>query len=369
MKKISIYVHIPFCISKCYYCDFASKGNANREDHHKYLKALQKELKSKKEYVKNFEIDTIYIGGGTPTILDAENLKYLFSILKKNFNIKEDVEYTIEANPETITREKLEIMKDYKINRMSFGLQTTNNKMLEEIGRVHTYEKFKDSYFMAREYVNNINIDLMFSLPNEKMEGLEKDIYEFLKLSPEHISTYSLIVEEGTKISKMNIVQDEDLDRNMYEYVKKALKSNGYKHYEISNFAKEGKESRHNNNYWLQNEYLGFGLAAHSYFDNVRCSNTYNINEYLNGDFAKRECEAIGEKEKIEEFMFLGLRMLDGVSKADFENKFNENIMDIYENEIIKLSEEKLIVCDGDKIKLTDKGIDLSNYVFGAFIK
>lgn len=374
-KEIGIYIHIPFCKQKCYYCDFVSYCNKDYliED---YIKAVKKEIK-----MQNIQsqITTVYIGGGTPSYI---NSKYIVEIMKeiKEKNISEEAEITIEVNPGTVTKEKLKQYKECGINRISIGLQSTQNKLLKQIGRIHDIKQFLETYKLAREVgFENINVDLMLGLPNQKIMDLKESLEKIIELQPEHISVYSLIVEDNTvisnKIEKGELqLPDEETERNMYWYVKNTLELNGYKHYEISNFAKENYESKHNMNCWEQKEYIGFGSAAHSYRDITRYSNTENVEEYIknvrSGKFERNRIihEVQKEDDKRKEFMLLGLRKIDGIKISEFKNRFGENPIYLYRNELNKLSSEKLIIIDEDNIRLTNKGIDLANLVWEEFV-
>ena len=286
-KEIGIYIHIPFCARKCFYCDFVSYAN-KEEKISDYINAITYEIESfAKEFSNDYIVTTIYIGGGTPSYIESTYIVSIIKELNKNYNIQSNAEITIEVNPGTVTRKKLQDYKKAGINRLSIGLQSTNDYLLKEIGRIHTYEQFLDVYFLAREVgFSNINVDLMIALPNQTMEILEDSLNKVVLLNPEHISVYSLILEEGTKLDeliskgKLELV-DEELERKMYWKVKNMLQENGYKHYEISNFAKKGYESKHNLNCWEQKEYVGFGVSAHSYYNKTRYSNTESIDQYI----------------------------------------------------------------------------------------
>ena len=379
MNELGIYVHIPFCMQKCYYCDFVSFANKeNRME--EYINALKKEIGYKKEELKERIINTIYIGGGTPSYLNKEYVIDIVNCIKENYNITDDCEITIEVNPGTVTEEKLIAYKNVGINRISIGLQSTNNKLLREIGRIHTYEQFLEVYKLARKIgFNNINVDLMLALPNQTIKDIKKSIKEITKLDPEHISIYSLILEENTKLEQLinegelELV-DENLERKMYWTVKNMLEENNYIHYEISNFSKKGYESKHNVNCWNQEEYIGFGLASHSYVNKKRFSNVYNLENYINNiEENKFEKNVIIEEEQdkeaqMKEYMMLGLRKISGISIQKFKNKFIENPIFIYYKELEKLTKEDLIEIDDDKIKLTEKGLDLANIVWQEFV-
>lgn len=382
MKKLGIYIHIPFCKQKCFYCDFVSYANQDTY-FKKYVQALSKEINN---FVDNNEIkvQTIYIGGGTPSLIDAKYIEEILHIFEKRKLLKETKEVTIEVNPGTINKEKLKIYKKAGINRLSIGLQSTEDKLLRKIGRIHCYDDFLRTYKIVREVgFENINVDLMIGLPNQRILDVKSSLEKIINLKPEppnHISVYSLIVEENTPIEKKLEsgeleLPDEELERNMYWYVKNFLELNGYKHYEISNFAKADYESKHNLDCWNQKEYIGFGVAAHSYIDDVRFGNTSSLEEYVRnceaGEFEKNkiidEVESdVFSKEK--EFMLIGLRKIDGVSIQDFKNKFGENPIFVFRDELNKLIEEKLLIIDFDRIKLTNKGLDLANIVWGYFV-
>ena len=375
MKELGIYVHIPFCKQKCSYCDFISYCDKN-DLIEKYIKALKQEIENSS--VNEYEISTIYIGGGTPSYIESKYISEILKTIKQKYNISKNVEITIEVNPGTVTKEKLRDYVEAGINRISIGLQSCNNNLLKMIGRIHTYEEFLSTYKLAREVgFKNINVDLMIGLPNQTLDDVKKSLEEISKLNPEHISVYSLIVEEGTpiekKIAKGQLkLPNEELEREEYWEVKKFLENLGYKHYEISNFAKTGYESKHNLNCWEQKEYLGFGAAAHSYMKKTRYSNTENIEKYINQEMQSEQLHIVHEVQKEEEqkkeYMLLGLRKIDGVQISSFKNKFGCNPIMEFKNELNKLTQEGLIEIDLDQIKLTEKGIDLANIVWEEFI-
>lgn len=384
MKELGIYVHIPFCKQKCSYCDFISYCNKN-DLVEKYIDALKQEIKNNIEDVSKYEISTIYMGGGTPSYIDSKYIGEILEIIKQKYNISKNAEITIEVNPGTATKEKLRCYVATGINRISIGLQSCNNNLLKMIGRIHTYEEFLNTYKLAREVgFKNINVDLMIGLPNQTLNDVKKSLEEIIKLKPEHISVYSLIVEEGTpiekKIAKGELkLPNEELERKEYWEVKSTLESSEYKHYEISNFAKSGYESKHNVNCWEQKEYLGFGVAAHSYINRTRYSNTENIEKYIKQEVRSEQCEVgtdglytvhevQNEEDQKKEYMLLGLRKIEGVQISSFKNKFGCNPIMEFKNELNKLVQEKLIEIDLDQIKLTQKGIDLANIVWEEFI-
>ena len=370
MKELGIYVHIPFCKQKCNYCDFISYVNKNNLVE-KYIETLKQEIKENAS--KEYEISTIYIGGGTPSYIENKHITEILETIKQNYNVSENAEITIEVNPGTASEEKLKDYAKAGINRMSIGLQTCNNNLLKMIGRIHTYEEFLDTYKMAKTIgFENINVDLMIGLPKQTLEDVTDSLEKIISLEPKHISVYSLIVEEGTiierKIESGELeLPSEEVERKEYWQVKNTLEKNGYKHYEISNFAKQGYESKHNMNCWEQKEYLGFGVAAHSYMNGKRFSNVETIEEYL-----QKNERIIHEEQDVEnqkkEYMLLGLRKINGVKILSFKNKFGANPIMEFKDELNKLVKEKLIEIDLDEIKLTNKGIDLANIVWEEFV-
>lgn len=372
-----IYIHIPFCKQKCYYCDFVSFAN-KEELIEKYLECLKKEIRNTLK--PKDKIDTIYIGGGTPSVIDSKFIKEILEEIYSIVGFDKNREVTIEINPGTLTREKIEIYKEAKINRVSIGLQATQDKLLKSIGRIHNFEQFKEAYNLVKQAgFTNINIDLMLGLPNQTIDDLEKSLNDVIALKPTHISLYSLILEEGTKLEELinsNKLKlpSEDVERQMYWKTKEILEKDGYTHYEISNFAKIGYESIHNSNCWKQQEYYGFGVSAHSYINNIRYSNIENLEKYIeyieNSEYNKiKETHEIQTKEtKAKEYMMLKLRTLQGVKIREYKEKFQENPLFVYRKEIEKLTKQDLIEVDLDNIKLTKKGLDFANEVWEEFI-
>lgn len=372
-----IYIHIPFCKRKCYYCDFISFSN-KCDSIGNYIEAVKKEIINT---LKNDEeIDTIYIGGGTPSFIDSTYIKELLDTIYSKVGRDESREVTIEINPGTITEQKLLDYKRNGINRISIGLQTHNDILLKKIGRIHTYAEFLKAYDMVEKAgFKNINVDLMLGLPTQTIKDLEQTIENVSKLNPNHISVYSLILEEGTKLkelidkSKLQL-PNEEYEREMYWYVKSKLEELGYTHYEISNFAKKGYESKHNSNCWKQHEYYGFGIAAHSYIDNTRYSNTEVLEKYIqniNDNKFKNNItinEEQSEEDKMKEYMMLNLRTLEGPSIQSFKAKFSNNPLYIFRKEIEKLTNLSLLEVDCDNIRLTNKGLDFANEVWKEFI-
>lgn len=388
MKDIGIYVHIPFCKHKCYYCDFISY--ANKESLvERYINVLIREITdvatgNRLDYENGidelFNVNTIYIGGGTPSFIESKYIVNIISTIKEYFKINENAEITLEVNPGTVNENKLKDYFNAGVNRLSIGLQATNDSLLKEIGRIHTYEEFLNTYKLARKIgFKNINADLMIGLPKQTIEDVEKAVNDLIKLGLEHISVYSLILEEGTVLEeqirsgKLKLPEDEK-EREMYWKVKSILEANGYIHYEISNFAKKGYESQHNLDCWRQKEYVGFGVAAHSYTNNVRYSNIENLEEYIeNYENDKLEetfifNEKLTHNMKVKEYMMLGLRKLNGVSIQEFKEKFAANPIYVFKNELEKLVNEDLLEIDGDYIRLTKRGLDLANLVWEEFV-
>ena len=374
MKELGIYVHIPFCKRKCAYCDFISfSGKARLIE--KYVEALKREINKCKIGKEDYMVKTIYFGGGTPSFIESKYIVEILEAIKEKFNISKNAEITIEINPGTVTEEKLKDYYEVGINRISFGLQSTNSQLLKLVGRIHSYSSFLEGYNLARKTgFKNINVDLMIGLPVQTLKDVQKDLSRIIELNPEHVSVYSLILEEGTRIeekikNKELYLPSEKLERKMYWEVKKKLEEAGYIHYEISNFAKAGYESKHNLSCWNQEEYLGFGLAAHSYFNNVRYSNTDDFEEYFDWpENSKIIHERQTDEDKQKEFMLLGLRKIEGVAISDFKNKFIENPIYLYRETLNKLVTQGLIEVDIDSIKLTNRGIDLANLVWEEFV-
>ena len=374
---LGLYIHVPFCAQKCYYCDFNSyKIKSNEKED--YLINIEKEMKFYKEEFKDKYFDTVFFGGGTPSILKIDELRKLVNYMFENFNIKKDAEITIECNPGTINKEKLKAIKEMGINRLSIGLQATQNYHLKSIGRIHTYEEFEKNYYDAIDVgLTNINIDLMYALPNQKEEEWKETLDKIIKLNPSHISAYSLILEEGTKLYDMYEnnefdLLDEDTDIDMYEYTINTLKKHGYSQYEISNYAKQGKECKHNIIYWKCDNYLGLGPGASGYINDIRYSNIKNLNEYnhkINQNIKPIDEEnKLNYKDKIEEFIFMGLRMNEGINLEVFKERFKIDFYELYKDVLDKLLERELVKLDKFNLSLTQKGREISNSVFIEFI-
>ena len=373
MKEISLYIHIPFCKQRCFYCDFPTFAGKEkfRED---YIKALVKEIEEK---CSDYLIKTIFIGGGTPSYLEENELEKLLITVSK-LNLSSKLEYSMECNPGTVNENKLKIMKKYGINRISFGLQSCNDNLLKKIGRIHTLEEFLENYNLARKVgFDNINVDLMYGLPNLTIKDWKKTLEKICELKPEHISAYSLIIEEGTAFYKLYEkdkleLPSEDEERIMDKITKDILKANGYHQYEISNFALDGKECEHNKVYWSLDEYIGVGSASSSYIDGYRFANTSNINDYI--EKISSNVSVVIDKyensieDEMEEFVFMGLRMVSGIDLLKFKKKFGVDINSIYKEVIEKNIKDRLLVVEENKMFLTTKGMELSNSVMSDFI-
>lgn len=369
---LELYVHIPFCVRKCQYCDFLSSPS-DEETKDRYIEALLKEIRAA-EHTENYEIVSVFIGGGTPSALKAEAIASIMRTLQEQFFFCEDAEVTIEANPGTVDLEKLTIYRNVGINRLSLGLQSTDAEELKLLGRIHSYEEFLKSYEWAREAgFSNINIDLMFAIPGQTGEAWRQHLYQVAELNPEHISAYSLIIEEGTPFAEQNLdLPDEDTEYQMYEDTAEILERYGYRQYEISNYAKQGYMCRHNAGYWQRREYLGFGLGASSLYGGMRFSNTHQMQEYLkesrNPDQIRKDVTVLSRNEQIEEFMFLGLRMTEGISEKKFEENFDVRLMDVYGDILQKYEETGFMEHIETKWRLTRKGIHVSNHILADFL-
>ena len=369
---LELYVHIPFCVRKCQYCDFLS-GPSDEETKDRYIEALLKEIRAA-EHTEDYEIVSVFIGGGTPSALKAEAIASIMRTLQEQFFFCEDAEVTIEANPGTVDLEKLTIYRNVGINRLSLGLQSTDAEELKLLGRIHSYEEFLKSYEWAREAgFSNINIDLMFAIPGQTGEAWRQHLYQVAELNPEHISAYSLIIEEGTPFAEQNLdLPDEDIEYQMYEDTAEILERYGYRQYEISNYAKQGYMCRHNAGYWQRREYLGFGLGASSLYGGMRFSNTHQMQEYLkesrNPDQIRKDVTVLSRNERIEEFMFLGLRMTEGISEKKFEENFDVRLMDVYGDILQKYEETGFMEHIETKWRLTRKGIHVSNHILADFL-
>lgn len=424
-KELSLYIHIPFCVRKCAYCDFLSFP-AGEEVREQYVEALIQEIKtySQKEVipesvekavvipvsksiakiknetiVKPMNLETnsqdasslvmdqavvsVFIGGGTPSVLEPKQIQKIMKTVFECYNVLPDAEITIEANPGTVDFEKLKAYKECGINRISFGLQSANDEELKLLGRIHSFAQFEKNFHLARKAgFENISVDLMSALPKQTLESWKHTLQKVVNLSPEHISAYSLIIEEGTPFYEAykeederraggedtKILPNEDTERAITDWTKEYLESHGYHQYEISNFGKQGKESVHNIGYWIRREYVGFGLGAASLIENVRYANSSSMEEYLSKGRDAQEIQPLLQKECMEEQMFLGLRMTEGVSKPLFLEAFGQAIEEVYGDVLQELKEQGLLEEDDQRVWLTPRGMDISNYCMAEFL-
>ena len=381
-KELELYIHIPFCVKKCNYCDFLSTP-ADEETKAAYVDALCREITEKSKDYKAYEVSTIFIGGGTPTAIPAEDIGRIMEKVQQNYRVNEDAEITMEMNPGTVDARGFQIYKAAGINRLSIGLQTTEDVELKALGRIHNYEQFLKTYRQVRTAgFENVNVDIMSALPKQSYESYERTLRRIVELEPppEHVSAYSLIVEEGTPFfdayqeGRLQL-PDEDTERKMYELTGEILKEYGYERYEISNYAKAGKTCRHNVGYWERKNYLGFGIGAASMIENVRFHNGKNLENYLENPCCMTEdLQTLSVAEQMEETMFLGLRMTQGVELERFEKQFKVPLLQVYDKVVEKHVKEGLLKVkkveeDKTYIALTPKGMDVCNYVMADFLE
>lgn len=387
-KKIGIYVHIPFCVRKCAYCDFLSFP-AGEEVKGRYAEALRREISGWQER-EEWEAASIFFGGGTPSVLESSLLCSILEEIKRVFYVQKDAEITLEANPGTLDKKKLEDYRRAGFNRISLGLQSSHNEELKLLGRIHTWEEFLESFQLAREAgFTNVNVDMMSALPGQTVDSWRNTLQRICTLHPEHISAYSLIIEEGTPFYEKyvedlrkrekgeicGLLPSEEDERRMYEITGRMLEKEGYRRYEISNYALEGYECRHNIGYWRRQDYIGFGLGAASLVNECRFCNTRDMRKYLSGavsgEFEKEEKELLDRKARMEEFMFLGLRLCGGIRTEEFKKQFGTEFDHVYGEVTDRLVREGLIERTkgaAEQIRLTGKGLDLSNYAMAQYL-
>ena len=377
---LEIYVHIPFCVKKCDYCDFLS-GPATKEKQDEYVEALLKEIEEQQPKSSD-RVVSVFIGGGTPSAIDAEWIGKIIDKLREKFSFSPEAEISMEANPGTLTREKLSIYKEHGVNRISLGLQSALDEELKVLGRIHTFQEFLESYQMVRETgFKNVNVDLMSAIPTQNYDSWIHNLRTVAELEPEHISAYSLIIEEGTPFYERFCagamegldLPDEDTEYRMYEDTAKVLREYGYEQYEISNYAKPGYSCRHNIGYWKRTNYLGFGLGAASLYRNLRYSNTSDMEEYLKlscePEKLRRDVQELSEQEQWEEFMFLGLRMTEGICEAEFEEMFGRKLPDRYKKILEKYEKSGFLESENGYTRFSRKGIHVSNQIIAEFLE
>lgn len=407
-KELELYVHIPFCVKKCAYCDFLS-GPAGEAERAAYTEALLREIKGRREAYMDYRVRTVFLGGGTPSVLTGEETARIFHALRENFDISRDAEITMEVNPGTVTGEKAAAWRQCGVNRLSIGLQSADDRELEMLGRIHTFREFLDTWDIVRTArFCNVNVDLISAIPGQTEESWERTLRTVAELSPEHLSAYSLIIEEGTSFhetygsgdndghtAEAPPLPDEDTERQIYQMTGEILKTYGYHRYEISNYAKQGYECRHNLGYWERKQYLGLGLGAASLVEEQRFHNTADMRKYMeifgegdcgravcadagqpmNGETgtalpgpAAEETETLSVEDRMEEFMFLGLRKTEGISCRRFRENFGRPVEEVYGEQTARFESMGLLERDGDRLRLTERGLDVSNAVFAEFI-
>ena len=409
MKELELYLHIPFCERKCAYCDFLS-APADLPVRISYIKKLQEEIAYYGAQYGEYQVSSIFFGGGTPTILEGYQLAAILETVKEHFNITTDAEITVECNPGTLTAGKAEKLVQAGFNRISMGLQSADDRELQLLGRIHNFAQFLESYDLARKAgFQNINVDLMSALPGQTLKSWQDTLQKVTALRPEHISAYSLIIEEGTPFYERfaederireegghpRLLPEEDVERQMYELTETFLHTKGYERYEISNYAKPGYECRHNCGYWTRKDYLGLVLGASSLVEHQRFQNTSELKTYLEQEYSPQcegqheriaetiqlqeetgltqtghhiHIETLDKKSEMEEFMFLGLRLMAGISRQQFEKKFQVTLNSVYGEVLRKLKGEQLIEEVAGYVRLTEHGIDVSNYVLAEFL-
>lgn len=392
MKELSIYIHIPFCVKKCHYCDFLS-APADEETKSRYVDRLLLEIEKAAPGYTEYEVISVFFGGGTPSVLALEDTARIMACLRGKFHISRYAEITTEVNPKTADFAKFKAYLEFGFNRLSIGLQSADDRELGSLGRIHDYKDFLEVFQAARQAgFSNINVDVMSALPGQSVESYQSTLRKVLALSPEHISAYSLIIEEGTpffewygeedarrragkeqeknggKLGNRPLLPSEEEERLMYEMTEQMLGKQGYHRYEISNYAKPGYECLHNMVYWTRKEYIGFGIGAASFIGEERFSNTSELQTYLDGAYQKEERLFLGLSDRMEEFMFLGLRLIKGVSEREFLTQFGIPLEEVYGTVLKKMEKQGLLERKEDRIFLTHRGLDVSNYVMSEFL-
>ena len=364
-EKRGLYIHVPFCVRKCNYCDFCSHAPDGEESVSRYVDALIREAEEYRE--ERIAVDTVFFGGGTPSLLSPSDFSRLMRALSESFDISADAEITLEANPKTLTEEKLAAYTECGVKRISLGLQSIHENELKILGRIHTYNEFLETYGLCRAHgIANINVDLMYGLPEQTFHSFEKTLDAVIGLAPEHVSVYGLILEEGTPLYNRRrelSFPDEDSEYSMYMLADAKLLRAGYLHYEISNYSRRGYESRHNLKYWHSTEYVGLGLSAHSYLDGVRFSNPPDIEVYLSDNRERIIHEKLDVKSRADERVMLGLRLSEGISLTEYKKDFGINLLERFGEKLERLAGLGYIKIQGDKLSLTAEGFYVSNYI------
>lgn len=376
-KDLGLYIHIPFCVKKCAYCDFFS-WSGDQEQREAYVRAMEQEIDSYREFARDYRVSTIFFGGGTPSVLEGEQIERILKRIRDIFQMEKDPEITLEMNPGTAEKEKLSLYRKAGINRLSIGLQSVKNDNLKLLGRIHTYEDFLDSCQMAREAgFDNISVDLISSLPGQTLEEWKEELEILMKTPLEHISIYQLIIEEGTEFYQrygehQELLPDEETSREIYLWTGKYLDGQGFEQYEISNYARAGRQSRHNLRYWERKDYLGLGMGAASMIHNIRMTNTRNWEKYIadcrDPRKIREDVEFLEEPRQMEEFMFLGLRKTRGVSRKEFHRIFGRDLDMVYEKVLSRHLENGMLKASRDRIFLSEEGVLVSNQVLSDFL-
>ncbi len=370
-KKLGIYIHIPFCLRKCNYCDFCSFSGINDEKKELYVDALIRHISSYREKCVGYSVDTVYFGGGTPTLLEISQFEKIFEALRNTFEIADNAEITSECNPATADLAYFNEMRRLGFNRLSIGCQSMNDNELKALGRVHTKNDFINAFRDARQAgFDNLSVDLMFGIPEQTEESFKKTLKEVCELAPEHISAYGLIIEPGTPFfvnREKLVLPDEDQEYTMYVGANEMLSAYGLKRYEISNFASFGRESRHNLKYWRREEYLGFGVSAHSFFEEERFCAGQELDRYISGDFCESS-EKISERDAMNEYAMLAMRLTEGVDEADFMRRFKRSFESVFGKATEKFVRSGLVIRNGGRCAFTDNGFYLSNAVLSEIL-
>lgn len=395
-EKLELYIHIPFCKKKCGYCDFLSMA-AKESVHRLYVASLVEEIRDKSMCLEDYQVISVFLGGGTPSILPGAQAAEIMEAVGRYFSLAPDAEVTMECNPKTLDRQKLLMYKAAGINRLSIGLQSTHDKELQRLGRIHTYQDFLENYDAARKAgFDNINVDLMSALPGQTVWDWIYTLERIIRLGPEHISAYSLMIEEGTPFYALYgederrrergeapiFLPNEETERRMYGMTCQMLGEHGYRRYEISNYARPGQECRHNIGYWRRVPYLGLGLGSASLLEGIRFSNTADLEDYLQGRYGNlqellrggqggypgRSILRLGKKQQMEEFMFLGLRMMEGISRQEFQENFGIELEGVYGTVLKDMAHHGLLEQRFGRVFLTEEGVAVSNYVMGQFL-